>query len=52
MPLNYLLKNALGYKFTNSQEKNKDFMQMDDINLFAKNEKRIGDSDTINKNIQ
>ena len=41
-----------GLQFTKSQEKINHLMYMDDIKLFSKNEKRIGDSDTNNKNMQ
>ena len=54
MPLNYLLKMHMGrgYKFTKSLKKINHLMYTDDVNVFAKNEKRTGDLDTNNKNIQ
>ena len=39
-----------GNEFTKSTEKNKP--PLDDIKLFTKNEKELGDPDTNNKNIQ
>ena len=42
MPLNYILRKCTGgYKFTNSQEKINHLMYMDDIKIFAKNEKEL-----------
>ena len=42
MPLNHILKKCTaGYKFTKSQEKINHLMYMDDIKLFAKNEKEL-----------
>ena len=42
MPLNHILKKyATGYKLTKSQEKISHRMNMDDIKLFAKNEKEL-----------
>ena len=42
MPLNHILKKCTGgYKFTNSQEKINHLMYMDDIKIFAKNEKEL-----------
>ena len=40
MPLNHILKNA-GYKLSRSQEKTNHPMYMDDVKLFAKNEKEL-----------
>ena len=43
MPLNHLLRKcAAGYKLSRSQEKVNHLMYMDDIRLFAKNEKELG----------
>ena len=42
MPLNRILsKRTAGYKLSKSQEKINHLMYMDDINLFAKNEKEL-----------
>ena len=42
MPLNHILrKKAVGYKLSRSQEKSNPLMYMDDIKLFAKNEKEL-----------
>ena len=42
MPLNYILRKCTaGYKLTRSQEKISHLMYMDDIKLFAKNEKEL-----------
>ena len=42
MPLNHMLRKcAAGYKLTRSQEKINHLMYMDDIRLFAKNEKEL-----------
>ena len=42
MPFNHILtKFTGGYKFTRSQEKNNHLMYMDNIKLFAKNEKEL-----------
>ena len=42
MPPNYIqIKCTGGYKFTKSQEKLNDFMYMDYIKIFAKNEKEL-----------
>ena len=42
MPLNYILRKSTGgYKFTTLQEKINHLMYMDDIKLFAKNEKEL-----------
>ena len=41
MPLNILRKSAAGYKLSKSQEKINHLMYMDDIKLFAKNEKKL-----------
>ena len=42
MPLNYILRKfTAGYKLSRSQEKINHLMYMDDINLFAKNEKEL-----------
>ena len=42
MPLNQILRKCTaGYKLTKSQEKINDWMYMDDIKLFAKNEKEL-----------
>ena len=44
MPLNYTLRKCTaGYKLSRSQEKIKHLMYMDDIKLFAKNEKELED---------
>ena len=52
MPLSYILKKSIGgCKFTKSQEKINHPMYKD-VKLFAKNEKRIVNPDTNNKNIQ
>ena len=43
MPLNYILSNCTwDYNFTKSQGKINHFMYMDEIKLFAKNEKELG----------
>ena len=43
IPLNHILRNCnAGYKLNRSQEKINHLMYMDDIKLFAKNEKRTG----------
>ena len=47
-----IMKCTRGYQFTKLQEKINHLMYMNDIKLFAKNKKRIGDSDSSNKNIQ
>ena len=40
MPLNHILRKCItGYKLSGSQEKINQLMYMDDIKLFAKNEK-------------
>ena len=56
MPLNYILRKCTGANhFTKTQEKINYLMYMDDIKLLAKKKKiwkRIGNYDTINKNIQ
>ena len=42
MPLNHILRKcADGYKLSRSQEKMNHLMYMDDIKLFAKNEKEL-----------
>ena len=42
MPLNYILRKCTaGYKLSKSQEKVNYLMYMDDIKLFAKNEKEF-----------
>ena len=42
MPLNHILRKCTaGYKLSRSQEKINDLMYMDDIKLFAKNEKEL-----------
>ena len=42
MPLNHILRKCTaGYKLSRSQEKNNHLMYMDDIKLFAKNEKEL-----------
>ena len=42
MPLNHILRKcAAGYKLSRSQEKTNHLMYMDDIRLFAKNEKEL-----------
>ena len=42
MPLNYILRKCTaGYKLTKSQEKINHLMYMNDIKLFAKNEKEL-----------
>ena len=42
MPLNYILRKCTaGYKLSRSQEKINHLMYMDDIKLFAKNEKEL-----------
>ena len=42
MPVNHILRKcAAGYKLSRSQEKINYLMYMDDINLFAKNEKEL-----------
>ena len=42
MPLNHILRKCIaGYKFSRSQEKVNHLMYMDDIKLFAKNEKEL-----------
>ena len=52
MPLNYIFKKCTkNSKFTKPPENIKHFMYMDDIKLFAQNEKNE-DSDTNNKNMQ
>ena len=49
MPLNHILRKCTaGYKLSRSQEKVNHLMYMDDIKLFAKNEKRTGNLDTHN----
>ena len=46
MPLNHILRKCTaGYKLSRSQEKNNHLMYMEDIKLFAKNEK-TGNSNT------
>ena len=53
IPLNYILRKCTGnFKFTKSQENIHYHVYRDDIKLFTKNEKRTGNSDTNNKNIQ
>ena len=48
MPLNYILRKCTaGYKLSRSQEKVHHLMDMDDIKLVAKNEKRTGNSNTL-----
>ena len=47
MPLNHILRKCTaGYKLSRSQENVNHLMYMDDIKLFAKNEKRAGNSNT------
>ena len=47
IPLNHILrKGTAGYKLRRSQEKINHLMYIDDIKLFAKNEKRSGNSNT------
>ena len=47
MPLNHILRKCtVGYKLSRSQEKINHLMYMDDIKLFAKNEKKSGNSHT------
>ena len=42
MPLNHILKKGTaGYKLSRSQEKVSHLLYMDDIKLFAKNEKQL-----------
>ena len=42
MPLNHIFRKCTaGYKLSRSQEKNNHLMYMDDIKLFAKNEKEL-----------
>ena len=42
MPLNHILRKCIaGYKLSGSQEKINHLMYMDDIKLFAKNEKEL-----------
>ena len=41
MPLNHILGYKLGYKLSRLQEKINHLMYMDDIKLFAKNEKEL-----------
>ena len=42
MPLNHILRKCTaGYKLSRSQEKGNHLMYMDDIKLFAKNEKQL-----------
>ena len=49
MPLNHILRKCIaGYKLSRSQEKINHLMYMDDIKLFAKNEKKTGNSYTRN----
>ena len=49
MVLNYILRKCTrGYKFTKPLET----ISMDNIKTFAKNEKKNGNSNTNNKNIQ
>ena len=53
MPLNQKLKKCTeGNKLTKAQERINHIMYMDDIKLFAKNEKKIGDPNTNYRNIQ
>ena len=43
MPLNHILRKCTaGYKLSKSQENINHLMYMDDIKLFAKNEKEVG----------
>ena len=52
IPLNHILGNCTGrYKLTKSQEKI-NHMFMDDIELFAKNKTKFGNSNTGSENIQ
>ena len=45
MPLNHILRKCTAeYKLSTSQEKVNHLMYMDDIKLFAKNEKRTGNT--------
>ena len=49
MPLNHILRKCTaGYKLSRSQEKINHLIYMDDIKLFAKNEKELGNSYTRN----
>ena len=42
MPLNHILRKCTGgYKLSRSQEKSNHLMYMDDIKLFARNEKEL-----------
>ena len=53
MPLNHILRKCTaGYKLTKSQEKINHLIYMDDIKLFAKNEKKIENPNTHSENIQ
>ena len=53
MPLNHISRKCTtGYKLSRSQEKINHQMYMDEIKLFAKNEKRTGNSHTRSLNIQ
>ena len=52
-PLNHILRKCrAGYKLGRLQEKINHLMYLDDIKLFAKNEKRTGNSNTRSQNIQ
>ena len=47
-PLNHIIRKCtVGYKLSKSQEKINQLMYMDDIKLFAKNEKRTGKEHAI-----
>ena len=53
MPLNHILRKCTaGYKLSRSKEKINHLMYMDDIKLFAKNEKRTGNPNIHSQNIQ
>ena len=53
MPLNRIFRKFTnGYKLSKSQENITHLMYMDDIKMFAKNEKRIGNSNIGSENIQ
>ena len=53
MPLNHILRKCIRrYKLTKSKEKINHLMYRDDVKLFAKNEKRIGNPNPGSENIQ
>ena len=53
MPFNHLFRKCSdGNKLTKSQENINHLKNMDDIKLFAENEKRIGNPNTVSENIE